>query len=132
MKMSVVFLSLIILVQSFNIGFSDILKLNELFEHAQFHSEKYGDNFFTFLSKHYGDKKKEHEQDHKEELPKHEKLPFSHLHSHTVDCHSFILATLQFDLNKLSFDEEKETTFFYVDIYSSNHKEGVFQPPKFA
>jgi hypothetical protein len=129
MKLSAVILSLTILIQSFNFSFSDILQLNELIEHAQFHKEKYGDDFLTFLSKHYGEDKIEHEKDHQEELPEHEKLPFNHQHIHSIDCNSFVLNNLDFSFEKVDFKEDKITNFYYLDIYSSIYKEGILQPP---
>ena len=52
--------SFLILIQSFNICISDLVDLSELIEHAKFHSEKYGDNLFVFLSKHYGELEADH------------------------------------------------------------------------
>lgn len=129
MKLSAVILSFTILIQSFNISFSDILQLNELMEHAQFHKEKYGDDFLTFLSKHYGEDKTEHEKEHQEELPEHEELPFSQQHIHSIDCSSFVLGTIDFTLEKVDFKEAKTANFHYLDIYSSIYKDGILQPP---
>ncbi|MGA1226809.1 MAG: hypothetical protein ACO3VF_06130 [Tamlana sp.] len=49
-------------MQSFNLNIEDISKLNALIEHASYHKEMYGDNFFQFLSEHYGSDIKSHEK----------------------------------------------------------------------
>ena len=66
-KIGSIAISLLILFQSFNIHLDDVIELDELIEHAQFHSAEYGDNFFVFISKHYGELKAEHNQQHQEE-----------------------------------------------------------------
>ena len=47
-------LSLLVFFQSVGIGISDVFMLTDLVEHAKFHSEEYGDDFFAFFDKHYG------------------------------------------------------------------------------
>lgn len=132
MKISAVILSFTILIQSFNISFSDVLQLNELIEHAQFHKKQYGDDFLTFLSKHYGEDKAEHQQQHKEEAPQHEKLPFNQQHLPSIDFQVPVLVTTYLSLEKHIFKQTKKTGFYYVNIYSSLFKNGIFQPPKHA
>ncbi len=64
------------MIQSFGLCFDDMVQIDEFIEHAQFHSEAYGDNVIVFISKHYGELKADHEKDHQEEKEDHEKLPF--------------------------------------------------------
>ena len=129
LKLSSIAVSLLILVQSFNIHFNDIIELDQLFEHAQFHSTEYGDNFFVFISKHYGELKAEHNKQHQEEKEQHEQLPFQH------QCQSPSLYAVV--LNRLMetssfFDQGVHITanYFYQDSYHSLAQEGPFQPPK--
>ena len=63
-KLFSIVLASFILVQSFNIHLGDILKFDMLLDHAKMHKSKYGDNFFVFLSKHYGELKESHKKQH--------------------------------------------------------------------
>ena len=91
------------MLQSFGVHYDDIVQLDELIEHAQFHSEQYGDNMIVFLSKHYGELKADHQRDHQEEKKDHEKLPFNHSStSHTCVADVFI-SIYKSDLNVVEF-----------------------------
>jgi len=123
------FISSLILAQSFNIHISDILKLDELMEHAQFHKEEYGDTIFTFLSKHYGEMKTNHTNNDQEE--DHKQLPFNH------DYNFGFLTAFVMNKVKYSIEETKEiiyptSNFFYQETYSSFVEYDIFQPPKQA
>lgn len=118
-------------MQSFNFGASDILQLDELIEHAQFHKQEYGDNFFVFLSKHYGELKAEHSENHQEEQNEHEQLPFQYQgHSNTI------IASLPFNdanlLNDVVCLNSTESNFHYLNFYTSKHAKELLQPPKQA
>ncbi|MDX1783225.1 MAG: hypothetical protein R3361_03620, partial [Aequorivita vladivostokensis] len=75
-------LSFLVLVQSAGLGVNDILLLGRFVEHAEYHSENYGDDFFNFVEKHYGSLKMEHQKNHNEEDEEHEELPFQHISCH--------------------------------------------------
>ncbi len=128
-KLFTIFISSFILVQSFNIHISDVLKLSELMEHADFHKDKYGDSILVFISKHYGDLKQAHKKQHQEEEKKHSHAPINH------DCSSQL--QVSFILNKNSFIieipqlMEKSTNFYYQDRFSAFEKQRIFQPPKY-
>ncbi|MGB3149942.1 MAG: hypothetical protein WBB27_04710 [Maribacter sp.] len=129
LKLTSIVVSLLILVQSFNIHFSDIVELDELIEHAQFHAEEYGDNFFVFISKHYGELKKEHNNKHKEEREEHEQLPFQH-QSQTAALSAFVLnKTIIYPLEIAIFINQA-SHYFYLASYHSLAQEGLFQPPR--
>jgi hypothetical protein len=119
-------------MQSFNLGPSDILQLDELMEHAQFHKQEYGDSFFVFLSKHYGELKEEHTKNHQEEQHEHEQLPFQ-CHGHNTS----ILAFFDIGLHE-SFDDNMgisistEANFHYLNLYASLNETELLQPPKHA
>jgi hypothetical protein len=119
-------------MQSFHVIVEDILQLDELLEHAQFHKQEYGDNFFVFLSKHYGELKLDHSKNHQEEQPEHEQLPFQ-CQGHS----STFIAYLQF--NSSSFfkgievlNSKSEANFHYLNLYASLHEEAQLQPPRHA
>lgn len=121
-------------VMLFQMSFFEIenlAQLDELIEHAKFHKEQYGDNFFVFLEKHYGDLKQQHERDHKEEKEDHEKLPFNHqtcAHSSLV----FVVNSTELLLPKVVPLVDSSSNFYYKEPSSSFEKPDVFQPPKNA
>ena len=128
------FLAGLILAQSFNIHVMDLLKLDYLLEHAQFHQSNYDDDIFSFLAKHYGDQAVDHQikdpqkEGHDHE---HEKLPFNH--NYCEDA----LPNLVFNLNLYQLIEPVEhrhagPNFYYQDSYSYLENVEIFQPPKLA
>jgi len=121
--------SLLILVQSFNIHFDDIVELDELMEHAQFHAEEYGDNFIVFISKHYGELKAEHSKKHQEEQEDHEQLPFQH-QCQTASLSVFVMnQAADFPL-EIDLVDNLDSNFFYQASYHSLAQEGLLQPPR--
>ncbi|MCA0131394.1 hypothetical protein [Winogradskyella alexanderae] len=127
-KLFVITLSLIILVQSAGIGVNDILQLDELIEHAQFHKQEYGDSFFVFLSKHYGEQKAEHSKNHQEEQKDHEQLPFQY-QGHTLSVIALVNSENS-HINTIEITDSTESNFHYVSSFSTLHKKGLLQPPK--
>ncbi len=131
-KLTSIVVAFLILVQSFNIHFDDVVELDDLIEHAQFHSDQYGDNFIVFLSKHYGTQKTEHNQKHQEEKQDHERLPFQH-QCQTVVLSAFVLNTVKIENSDPLFTSlHKQPNFFYSANYFSLEKETPFQPPRLA
>jgi len=122
--------SFLILIQSFNICISDLVDLGELIEHAKYHSEKYGDNLFVFLSKHYGDLEADHSKKHQEEKQQHEELPFQH-QPHMTLLSAFVIKDMQaYQLKPVDDLLTSTANFFYQASYSNCEKEGPFQPPR--
>lgn len=132
-KLVSISISFVILIQSFGISLYDLAQLDTFFEHAQFHSEQYGDNVFVFISKHYGELKTNHEKEHQEEKENHEQLPFNHHNcSHISSITDFVLITYREGLKTTRFSEQTETNFYYQASSSSQHSEGLFQPPQYS
>lgn len=129
-KLFTISLSLMILLQSAGIGANDILQIDELIEHAQFHKEAYGDSFFVFLSKHYGDQKTEHSENHQEEQKDHDQLPFQY-QGQILSVVALIVAENN-NLNTLEITDSSESNFHYASSFSTLHKKGLLQPPKHA
>lgn len=125
--LSILFANLI-LFQSFNLGHDDIMKIDDLLEHATYHQETYGDTFLEFLAEHYTENSINHEDDHQE----HDNLPFKH---DSQNCHhtisSFTLTFNHFEL-KPNQDIKHKSHFFYQDLYAFLNKPSVFQPPRQA
>lgn len=130
LKITSIAISLLILVQSFNVHVNDIIELDELIEHAQFHAEEHGDNFFVFISKHYGELKAEHSQKHQEEKEEHEQLPFQHQSQTTLFV--FVLNKAPENALEIEFPIDRNTNFFYQASYHSLAQEGLLQPPRQA
>lgn len=128
-KITVILFSLLILIQGININLGDFSKFSTLIEHAKYHKDVYGDNFFQFLAEHYGDEVAPH-PDRPED---HKNLPFKD-HQHIL-CHfntSFIPNQyVSYDIKRLEIIE-KPVNFFYKEPVSLFEKPSVFQPPKLA
>ena len=119
-------------MQSTAIGVHDIFRINELVEHAKFHSQEYGDSLFVFISKHYGELKKGHMENNPIEQNDHEKLPFNHNSCQQHISQVFLLESLQFSIRKVDIPTYCNTNFYYQEPSSSLFTSGVFQPPKHA
>jgi hypothetical protein len=130
-KLIAIALSVLLLIQSFNIGTDDLLQFDELIEHARFHKQEYGDTFFVFLSKHYGELKAEHSKNHQEEQKDHEQLPFQ-CQGHIVVANAFIPTQSDFFSNDLEILNAIEFNFHYFNFYSSLYERELLQPPKQA
>ena len=130
-KLFAISLSALMLIQSFNIGADDIMQLDEMMEHAQFHEQEYGDNFFVFLSKHYGELKAEHNKNHQEQQKDHEQLPFQ-CQGHISSVVAFLPHQLPFYSDDIEILDSTEFNFHYFNFYSSLHEKELLQPPKQA
>lgn len=122
-------LSVLLLLQSANPDMGDMLQISDLMEHARFHSEKYGDSFLTFLSKHYGALEQDHKKTHQEEQSQHEELPFNHQacnHPALV----FVLTGKPLPSMRSVNLATSPSNFFYQDSSSSFEQFEIFQPPR--
>lgn len=124
-------LSFLVFFQSVGLGVADIFMMADLVEHAQFHSEEYGDDFLTFFEKHYGELRTEHQQNQKEEKSQHEKLPFQHTSCNHLMA-EVILISYEFPLEKLVVSSTVNPHFYNQDLYSFLERASIFQPPQFA
>tara|TARA_R110002051_G_scaffold15064_2_gene47621 strand:+ start:13504 stop:13902 length:399 start_codon:yes stop_codon:yes gene_type:complete len=130
-KLFSISLSFILLLQSLGLHFNDIARLDKLIEHAQYHSEQFGDNVSVFISKHYGELKADHEKEHQEEKKDHEKLPFNH-HCHISSASVFVLNTLRTEFKTFEFSKFSIPNFYYQEPSSSSHTKGLLQPPRLS
>lgn len=124
-------LSFLIFFQSVGIGMSDVFMLNDLIEHAKYHSETYGDDFFTFLEKHYGTLKAEHEKNKQEENHDHKKLPFQHNNCNHLLI-EIVLVFYEFPIKKSEISYPQKHHSYYQDFYSFLNNSNIFQPPQIA
>jgi hypothetical protein len=129
-RLTSIFLSSLMLLQSLHFGVSDLMQLDELMEHARYHKQEFGDTFLTFLSKHYGDQKQEHQQDQREEQPDHEQLPFQQApHKISGHSHFYVPGRLIWDSVPESQDSQSHN-FHYLSGSPDVYTDGVFQPPR--
>lgn len=105
--------------------------LNDLVEHANYHSEEFGDDFFTFFEKHYGDLKTEHQKNDEKGKSQHENLPFQHNHCNHLLAEVIVLS-YEFPLEKSVVSYTANPHFYYQDLYSFLERASIFQPPKIA
>lgn len=125
-------LSLLLLLQSVHVSLADLAGLDELMEHARYHQQEFGDNFLTFLSKHYGDQKADHAQKHQEEKSQHEQLPFQQL-AHLTGVNAFMLRQPALELAlPLDPSDDAQPNFYYFRPGYSGFQSGIFQPPRQA
>lgn len=121
--------SFVILIQSMGINIDDVVQIGNFYEHAKFHNEKYGDNVFVFISKHYGKLKATHEKDHKEEKNTHKQLPFQH--NIQTSLVAVFVPQKQIKSNStFYFLESNSNKFHYQSSNSTLHVESLLQPPR--
>jgi len=123
-------LSLIILLQSLGFNFNDLAQIDEFIEHAKFHNEQYGDSLFVFISKHYGELKKDHEEKHQDEKKEHNKLPFQNQAPSTIIAFTLDIHLLEF--KTLDLMDFNTSNFYYLDTFSTTHSEKILQPPRLS
>lgn len=124
--MKVIFIipfTFILLLQSLHVSLEDMVKIPELVEHYQEHKVEHGDDFLSFLNKHYGSQK----EDHKSEDSEHENLPFHHTQHLCIDLKVDIPIVLQ--LNNIRSDQSQHY-FVYNEPITSKAIHSIHQPPK--
>ena len=129
LKISSIYLALLVLAQSFNLHSGDFLKLDTLMSHLEFHQERYGDDIFTFISKHYGDKKSSHDDEPKDS-DDHNRLPFNH-NICSDSGQTFLVQIDKLSIELPAKELNSKFDFFYQNAYTFLENTDVFQPPKF-
>lgn len=130
-KLIAILLSGFILIQSFQISIDDIMQLDELIEHAQFHKQEYGDGFFVFLSKHYGEQKAAHTEHNHKEQNEHEQLPFQ-CQGHYISILAIVQIPFQQSIDTFEITTSSEANFHYLNLYASLSDTQLLQPPRQA
>lgn len=126
----VILLSILVLIQSAGIGVADVFLCGRFVKHVEYHSENYGDDFFTFFEKHYGVLKAEHQKMHNEEMPGHQRMPFQHTAMNHL-LSEMIVFSYDISIYKVGDFPPSLSNFHYQNLYSSLEKSSIFQPPKF-
>lgn len=128
LKVSSLVLSLFILTQSINVHFKDMVHLGALLEHFELHESEYGDSFFSFISKHYGNKISQHKDHQEKKGGEHQKLPFKH--KVCADGVQFFLIAPVAVKCIASSDCTHQQPSFYYNNYSFLENSDIFEPPK--
>tara|TARA_R110002072_G_scaffold11333_6_gene51496 strand:+ start:304 stop:693 length:390 start_codon:yes stop_codon:yes gene_type:complete len=127
-RLGTLFVSIILFFQSINIHVVDVIRLGDLMEHANFHAQEYGDDWFAFFVKHYGEEKEEHEQ--KANHQEHKKLPFSEQICSGITV--FVILPNEPEAVNFELEENFSRDFFYSDLYRFVTVEDFFQPPQYS
>lgn len=131
MKLSSFLLALLLLFQGTYWNMDDVSRIGVLIEHAKFHADAYGDNFLVFLSKHYGELQKEHDEQHQEEKSEHESLPF-HNHSCFLVIADLSSLTTSYYISNSVVNNNTPQNFHYQENYASLACFEIFEPPRQA
>jgi len=132
MKSIIWFLSSLMLLQSSGIGVNDIIQVDYLIEHAQYHQQTYGDNLWVFISKHYGELKKDHLGGAHKDGKGHNDLPFGH---HCCNHGSVVALLMDFpgyDLDKKEIFNKASISVIYKEPFANLFVSRFFQPPRVA
>jgi hypothetical protein len=127
-KSLITYLAIFLLYQSMFINVNILFEFSELVEDYQVHKSKYGDSFYTFFSKHFGDLKESHKEQHKEEH-KHHNHPIQNDIGPNVQ-EVYVLQYVNFNMQNSIEVISKSNNFGYADPFSTFEKQKIFQPPK--
>lgn len=118
--------------QSIHINIATVVSIDDLISHMRFHNETYGDNFFVFLSKHYGELKEQHHKQQEHEQGDHERLPFNNNHHCHHPAPVVFFVKQEEAVPSVVYVDIKETHFIYTPPFSSAHLSGILQPPRYS
>ena len=107
----------------------DILEVDALFRHLEYHLSSEGDDLYSFLAKHYGSQKVDHEHKSQSDNQNHEKLPFkdkAHQNSNTV----VMALTSNTSRDLVESTISSRSKFHHEDTYSYLQQKDFFQPPR--
>ena len=127
-QITVIYLTLTFLLQGFNPGLKDLVRMGDMLQHLEYHSQNCGDSFTEFFSKHYGAVKEAH-QENKDDHPTHDNLPFNH-HNSVHSALVFFIPQYKISLVKLPPKKTHTLNFIYKESHSILSKHDIFQPPR--
>lgn len=110
--------------------FGDFYVLKEyrfLYSHYEQHKACYGDSFYNFVDKHYGNQKDDHARKHHDT---NHRIPFG---SHSFEFHQFVLAPFarpSFEYQGTLYQDKSKTTFYKNNCHKWLFHTAILQPPK--
>ena len=108
-------------------AFIDIsFELEEIHEDFAIHQARYGDSFTTFLSKHFGALKEQHQEEHQQEHQEHKHQNEMELNTHF----DYFIANATISIPKKILISSQEANYYYQDLFSNFEKQKIFQPPR--
>ena len=120
--------ALIILFQGMFTYVDFSFEIMELAEDYQIHKTNYGDDFKTFLSKHFGELREKHQKQHQKEHQQH-----NHHKADEVNVHFEYVCSFNFlEISDSIVIISKKNNFHYKNLFSTFEKQKIFQPPKVA
>jgi ABC-type Zn2+ transport system substrate-binding protein/surface adhesin len=119
-------LAILILFQGMFAYIDISFELEEIHEDFIVHQAKYADDFTTFLSKHFGDLKEEHQAQHQEEHQEHKHHNEMELNTHF----DYFIDNLAISIPKKIIISTQEANYYYQDLFSNFEKQKIFQPPQ--
>ncbi len=104
-------------------------ELTEIFADYKVHKTKYGDDFATFWSKHFGKLKEQHKEQHKKDHQEHQ-----HKHDNKgINIHQDLgFVDICFIDEKLEFPAENSQNFYYLEKTLIPSVNKILQPPRQA
>ena len=121
----IVHISLSFLIGLQSIGFTlvDVMQVDELYEHYQYHQKELGHDLLTFIDLHYGEQKEAHQEDH----GGHEELPFHHT---SISVNILFLDSSELDINRNLIPEKAGIPNTFNKLISFLFIDEILQPPK--
>ena len=116
-------ISFLISLHSIGLNLVDVVQVDVLYEHYQYHQQELGHDLLTFIDLHYGEQKEAHQEDHEG----HEKLPFHHS---SISINILFLDNLELNINQNLIYEEIVIPNTYNSLISFLFIDEILQPPK--
>ena len=118
-----IILSFLIGLQSIGFSLVDVMQVDELYEHYQYHQEELGHDLLTFIDLHYGEQKEAHQEDHKG----HNDLPCHHT---SISINILFLDSSELDINRNLIYEKADSPNTFNKLISFLFIDEILQPPK--
>ena len=116
-------LSFLISLHSIGFNLADVIQVDDLYEHYQYHQKELDHDLLTFLDLHYGEQKESHKKDH----DGHKELPCHHT---SISINMLFLDSSELDINRNLIYEKAGIPDNYNSLTSFLFIDEILQPPK--
>jgi len=127
-KQLITYLAIIIFFQSAFGSFNLLFEIGEVIEDFKIHKIKYNDDLGTFISKHFGDLRESHKEEHQEEH-KHHKHPIQPEVGQSSN-EVYVLQMIDLFMNNPIEINTTINNFGYKNLHPTFEKQKIFQPPR--